>query len=140
MAVRAFAVSAAPGFEFTIVTVAQQSVVVRIGFDVDVAAVAAITARGAATGDVLLPAKRDAAIATVARFDRDFCFVGKHVSPAKLKNCQKSLARAGSKNKNTRPGNEARIGNCYVSWLPQARKRTLRGRHRRPRILPPGTR
>src|SRR5579863_8675027 len=37
VAVRAFAMSAASGFEFAIVTIAQQRIVVRIGFDVDVA-------------------------------------------------------------------------------------------------------
>src|SRR5271156_5782092 len=47
-AIRAFAVAAANGFEFAIVPVSQQRVVVRIGFDIVVAALASITAGRAA--------------------------------------------------------------------------------------------
>ena len=66
-AVRSFAVAAAIGFEFAVVAVAQKRVVVRICFDVDIAAVPAVAAGRSAARDVLLPAKRDAAIAAIAR-------------------------------------------------------------------------
>ena len=55
------------GMKFAIVAIAQKRVVVRIRFDVDVAAVPAVAAGGAAARDILLPAKRDAAVAATAR-------------------------------------------------------------------------
>src|SRR5271156_6325066 len=71
--------SAAPRLEFAIITVAQQGVVVRIGFDENVPTVAAISTRRSAARDVFLPPKCDAAIAAVSGLYRYFCFVGKHV-------------------------------------------------------------
>jgi len=68
----------ASGFEFAIVAVTQQSIVVRVCFDVYVAAMAAVTTGGTASRNVLLPAKCDAAVAAVAGFHHDFCFVSKH--------------------------------------------------------------
>ena len=78
VAIGTFSVAAAAGFEFAIVTIAKQCVVVRVRFDVNIAAVSAIAARWATARDVLLPAKRDAAVAAVACFHHDFCFVSKH--------------------------------------------------------------
>src|SRR5256885_6341173 len=46
--IRTFAVTAAVGFEFTIVAVAEKRVVVGIGFEINAAAVAAIASAGAA--------------------------------------------------------------------------------------------
>src|SRR5271168_3359853 len=112
-AIRAFAVTAAHGFKFAIVTVAQQRVVMRIGFDIDVAALAAISARRAAARDVFLPAKRDAAVAAVAGFDGDFCFIRKHGSPD-LESLEESI----------RQGWEQR--QKYAPWKPSAYRKTNR--------------
>src|SRR5271165_2913887 len=60
VAVRPFTMPAALGLKFTVVAIAQQRVVVRIRFDVNIAAMSAIAAGRAAARDVLLPAKRDA--------------------------------------------------------------------------------
>ena len=81
VAIGSFAVPPALGAKFAVVAVAQQRVVVRIRFDHDVAAVAAVAARWPASRDVLLPAKRDAAIAAVAALHQDFGFINKHKSP-----------------------------------------------------------
>ena len=70
--------AAASSFEFAIVAVAKERVVVRVRFDVNVAAVSAIATRWAAARDVLLPAKREAAVAAVAGLHHDFRFVSKH--------------------------------------------------------------
>ena len=58
--------TSALGLKFSIVAITKKSVVVRIRLDVDVAAVPAIAAGRSAARDVLLPAKRDAAIAAIA--------------------------------------------------------------------------
>ncbi len=77
-AVAAFAVAAALGGVFRVVAEMQQSVAM-VGRDHgDVAAAPAIAAAGAAAGNVFLAAKRQAAIAAVARFDGDSYFVDKH--------------------------------------------------------------
>jgi hypothetical protein len=78
VAIGTFTMAAAPGFELAIVAVAKERVVVRVCFDVNVAAVPAIATRWAAARDVLLPAKREAAIAAVAGLHHDFRFVSKH--------------------------------------------------------------
>src|SRR5208282_4097328 len=74
----AFAVPAAVGFEFAIVAVTQERVVVGIRFEVNAAAMAAVAARRSAARDVLLPAKGDATVAAVAGLNRYFRFVSKH--------------------------------------------------------------
>src|SRR5580704_420741 len=50
---------------------------------------------------------------------------------------KKAYAKVGSEEKNTRPGNRARIGKLNVSWLPRLPSQTQRDRRHRPRILPP---
>jgi hypothetical protein len=77
-AVGAFAVAAAIGFKFAVVTVAQQRVVVGICFKVDAAAVAAVAAGGSAAGHIFFAAKRDATVAAFAGFHKDFGFINKH--------------------------------------------------------------
>ena len=77
-AVRAFAVASAVGFELAIVAIAKKRVVVGIRFEIDAAAVAAIAAGRAAARDVFLAAERDTAVAAVAGFYKDFCFVNEH--------------------------------------------------------------
>jgi hypothetical protein len=76
--VGAFAVAAAVGFEFTVVAVTQERVVVRIGFEINAAAVAAIAAGRAAARNVFFTPKRDTAVAAVAGFYIDFGFVNEH--------------------------------------------------------------
>jgi len=77
-AVGAFTVAAAIGFKFAVVAVAEQRVVVGIGFEIDAAATAAIAAGGAAAGNVFFPAERDSAVAAVASFYIDFGFINEH--------------------------------------------------------------
>ena len=64
--------AAAVGFEFAIVAVTQQRVVVRIRFQVDAAAVAAVSAGGSAARHEFFAAERDAAVAAVCRPSRRF--------------------------------------------------------------------
>src|SRR5438046_4611257 len=64
-AVRAFAVAPPIGPELAIVAVTQQRVVVRIGFEMDAAAIPTVSARGPAARNVLLAAKRPAPAAAV---------------------------------------------------------------------------
>ena len=77
---RAFAVPPAVGAKFAIVAVAQQRVVVRIRFQEDAAAMAAVAAGGSAARHVFLAAERDAAVAAVPGFHVNFGFVYKHVN------------------------------------------------------------
>src|SRR6202034_569080 len=79
--VRPFAVTAAVGAKFAVVTVAQQRIVVGVRFQVDVSAIAAVAAGRAAARDVLLSAERDAAVAAIAALYRNFGFVNKHGTP-----------------------------------------------------------
>src|SRR5580704_784640 len=50
---------------------------------------------------------------------------------------KKAYARVGSKDKNTRPGDRARIGKPNLSWLPRTLRQTQRDRRHRLQILPP---
>src|ERR1700722_3555844 len=68
VAVRPFAMPAALCLKFPVVAIAQQRVIVRICFDVNIAAMSAVAAGRAAARDVLLPTKRDAAVAAATRF------------------------------------------------------------------------
>src|SRR6266702_2391723 len=56
-AIGAFAVASALGLKFAVVAVAEQGVVVRIGFQINAAAVAAIAARGTAARNKLFAAR-----------------------------------------------------------------------------------
>src|SRR5215470_17252171 len=77
-AIGAFSVSAPRGPKFAIVAVTQQRVVVRIGFEKDAAAVAAVASGGPAARNILLASERHAAIAAVARFHENLRFIDKH--------------------------------------------------------------
>src|SRR5262249_21305402 len=79
VAIGAFTVASATGLEFAVVAVAEQGVVVRIRFEVNIAAVAAIAPGWAAARDVFLPAEGDATIAAVAGLDHNFGFVSEHL-------------------------------------------------------------
>jgi hypothetical protein len=82
MAIRAFAMSPAFCLELAVVAIPQQRVVVRIRFDENIPAIAAVATRRAAARDVLLPPKRDTTVAAIPSLYRYFCFIRKHVSPA----------------------------------------------------------
>jgi len=71
-------VAAAIGFEFAVVAIAKQSVVVEVGFEVDAAAVAAVAAGGAAARNVFFAAEGHAAVAAVAGLHEYLGFINKH--------------------------------------------------------------
>src|SRR5882724_5842209 len=77
-AIGAFAVASAIAAKFAIVAVTQQGIVVRIRFNENAAAMAAIAAGGAAPGYILLAAEGYATVAAVAGFDQNLGFVYKH--------------------------------------------------------------
>src|SRR5262249_40518082 len=76
--IRTFPVTAAVGFKFAIVTIAEKRVVVRIGFKIDAPSVAAIAAARAAARDIFFAAERNATVAAVAGFHKNFRFVYEH--------------------------------------------------------------
>lgn len=78
VAIGAFAVASALGLEFAIVAIAEKRVVMRVGFDINVAAIAAVAAGWTAARNVFFAAEGHAAIAAIARFDKYFGFVSKH--------------------------------------------------------------
>jgi hypothetical protein len=77
-AIRAFSVAPAIRFEFAIVAVAQQRVVVRIRFQVNASAMPAIASGRSPARHEFLPPERHAAVPAVPSFHKDFCFVNKH--------------------------------------------------------------
>src|SRR5437762_14324482 len=77
MAVLAHAVGALLGLEVLLIAIVDQRVQSIDHFDDDVAAAAAITAAGTAELNILLAAKRHAAVAAVAGAYIDLCFVKK---------------------------------------------------------------
>src|SRR5712692_7241224 len=74
-AVRAFAVAATIGLEFTIVAVAKQCVVVRIGFEIDAAAMPAVAAGRTAARHVFFAPEGNAAVTAVAGLHQYFGFI-----------------------------------------------------------------
>src|SRR5216684_4735085 len=84
--VGAFAVAAAIGLEFAIVAVAEQGVVVRIGFQINAAAMAAVAAGGTAAGHVFFAPEGHAAVAAVSCFHEYLGFINEHrnKTPQKL--------------------------------------------------------
>ena len=96
-AIRAFAVASAFGAKFAVEAVAQERIVVRIGFEIHARAVAAVAARRAAAGHPFLPPEGHAAVAAVARLHQNFGFVNEHKepSPSKGYDTSKSNATAG---------------------------------------------
>ena len=77
-AVGAHAVLAALRFVLGVEAEMNQRVVALAGFHQNVAAASAIAARRAAAGHELLAPEGHAAIAAVAGFDANFCFVNEH--------------------------------------------------------------
>jgi hypothetical protein len=77
-AVGAFAMAAAIGLEFAIVTVAEQCVVVNVGFEIDAAAMAAVAAGGTATGYVFFAPESHTSIAAIAGLHEYFGFINEH--------------------------------------------------------------
>ena len=113
--------------EFAIVAVAQQGVVVRIRFEINVAAVAAVAARRAAARNILLPAEGHAAIAAVAGLHRDFGFVSKHdVLCCARKSSIESIRQGWEEKQKYAPGNRSASSEIATSsWLPRLRRQTL---------------
>jgi hypothetical protein len=79
--VLAHAVGALLGLEMLLIAVVDQRVQPVDGLDHDVAAAAAIAATGSAELDILLAAKRHAAVTAVAGADIDFCFIQEFHGP-----------------------------------------------------------
>src|ERR1700737_1741520 len=77
-AIGAFAVTAAVGFELTVIAVTQQRVVINVGFQINTRAMAAVTAGRAAARNIFFAAKRHAAVAAVASLYEYFCFISEH--------------------------------------------------------------
>src|ERR1700736_3929172 len=75
-----FAVPSALGVVFGVEAEVHQRIVPLAGLHDDVAALAAVAARGSAPRYKLFPAKGHAAISAVAGLDSDFCFVDEHES------------------------------------------------------------
>ena len=86
-AIRAFAVAAAVGFEFAVVAIAQQRVVVWIGFKVDAAAGAAIAAGRSAARNIFFATERNTTVAAVAGFYIDFGFINEHLQESYQETC-----------------------------------------------------
>jgi hypothetical protein len=80
-AIRAFAMAAAVGLEFSVEAVPQQRVVVRVRLEKDAAAMTAIAAGRSAAGYKFLAAKRHAAVPAVPSLYVDFGFIDKHRVP-----------------------------------------------------------
>ena len=76
--VGAFAVTSALGLVFGIEAEVNQRVVALAGFHDDVAAMTAVAAGRSSARHELLAAKGHAAIAAVAGFDSNFCFINEH--------------------------------------------------------------
>ncbi len=74
--------AAAIGLEFAIVTVAEQRVVVNVGFEIDAAAMAAVAAGGTATGHVFFTPEGHATVAAVAGLHEYFGFINEHRNKA----------------------------------------------------------
>ncbi len=70
--------AAALGLPLGVEAEVDEGVVAEGGGHEDVAAVAAVAAGGASAGNELFAAEGHAAIATVASFYTDFCFIDKH--------------------------------------------------------------
>src|SRR3984957_11597473 len=81
MAVLAHAIGALLRLEVLLVAIVDQRVQAVDDFDDDVAAAAAIAAAGSAELDILLAAKRHAAVTAIAGADIDFCLVKKFHGP-----------------------------------------------------------
>src|SRR6202000_1858686 len=80
-AVRSFAVTTSIRFEFPVIAISQQRVVVRIRFEVDTAAVAAVSARRASARHILLAPERNAPVAAIPGLHEYFCFINKQRQP-----------------------------------------------------------
>src|SRR5262245_44450380 len=76
--IAALAMPAAVRPKRVVVAKSQQRVFVRIGGEIDVAAVAAVAAARSALRDELLAAERNTAVSAVSCADRNFSFVDEH--------------------------------------------------------------
>src|SRR3981189_1837583 len=92
-AVRPFSMPSAIGFEFPIVPVAQQRVVVRIRLQVNASAMPAIAARRPTARHKFLSPERHAAVSATPCLHQNFRFIYKHSSCFLLKNDNISIQR-----------------------------------------------
>ena len=83
MAIRSFAMPPAIRLKFTIEAIAQQRVVVRIRFQINVPAIPTIAARWPAARHVLLPPESHATVSAIAGFHQNSSFINKHGSLAR---------------------------------------------------------
>src|SRR5712672_3549193 len=79
-AVRSFSVSAAVFYEFAIVAIAQQRVVIRIRFQINAAAMPPVAAGWPAARHKFLPPERHAAVSAASSLHQNLCFINKHGS------------------------------------------------------------
>src|SRR5579859_882077 len=77
-AVGALAMTAALGLVLRVEAEMNQRVVLLAGLHDDVAAASAVATRRAASGNKLFAAEGNAAVAAIAGFDENFCFIDKH--------------------------------------------------------------
>jgi hypothetical protein len=77
-AIGTFAVTTAIGFVLGVETEVNKGVMSLTRHHDDVAAIAAVATRRATARNKFFPAEGHTAVATVSRFDTDFCFVDKH--------------------------------------------------------------
>ena len=78
-AVGTFAVTSAIAFVFRVKAEVDQRVMPLAGLHNNIAAMAAVAARGTTARDKLLPAEGHASVAAVSGFDLDDCFVDEHL-------------------------------------------------------------
>jgi arginine exporter protein ArgO len=80
VAITSFAVASTLGFEYMVVAKLQESVFVNVGGEINVAAIATVSAARTPTRHELLAAEGDATMPSVARFDGNFGFVNERGS------------------------------------------------------------
>jgi hypothetical protein len=83
-AIGAFAVTAAVGFELTVIAITQQRVVIYVGFQINTRAMAAIAAGWAASRNIFFATKRHAAVAAMASLYEYFYFISEHKTSFEL--------------------------------------------------------
>ena len=85
--------AAAFGLVFRVETEVDEGVVGEGGGHDDVSATAAVAAGRAAAGDEFLTAEGHTAVATVASFDTDSCFIYKHLSVPSVREAGRMVER-----------------------------------------------
>src|SRR5436305_758988 len=110
--------AAAVAFEFAIVAITQQSIVVGIGFQINAATVAAIAAGRPATWNIFFAPERNAAVAAVAGLYGNFSFINKHGASSSWITAPSEYARA--------EGKATRAPGCGKEWRKKKRPQHFR--------------